>query len=284
MVAPPTRVMPPSSPGGNDNPQVDEPPPDNELLQKGRTRAVTRAYRQTATTARPPNLEPFNQPSPALASCDARQLSQPSKYDEAMRSRYYANWSHAMEGGLSGLEEAWTFEDAYQQKGGNVVSAKWVYTCKSDETGKVVKAKSRLVARAFSQHPGVDYEIVVSTTAVPCMRLMAAIPCGLQLDLCHFDVQQAFVQAERKESVLMRMPQGCGALSGGVVRLNRIPYGLKQASRSWHYHLVVRLKSPCFEQSLADACGFRLIEAGSVDVIPVVHVDDIFCCTPKGKM
>ena len=114
-----------------------------------------------------------------------------------------------------------------------MVSAKWVYTWKSDENGKVVKAKARLVARGFSQRPGVDYhETFAPTPASPCIRLMAAIACELQLGLCHFDVQQAFVQAELKQVVPMRMPQGCGALSKRVVRLNRSLYGLKQASRS----------------------------------------------------
>ena len=165
-----------------------------------------------------------------------------------------------------------------------MVSAKWVFTWKSDENGKVVKAKARLVARGFSQRPGVDYnETFAPTPAAPCIRLMAAIACELQMDLCHFDVQQAFVQAELKETVLMRMPQGCGALSGRVLRLNRSLYGLKQASRSWHNHLVTRLKGLGFEQSLADACVFRLIEAGSVAVIAVVHVDDIFAVGRKER-
>ena len=85
-----------------------------------------------------------------------------------------------------------------------------------------MKAKARLVGRGFSQRPGVDYhETFALTPATPCIRLMAAIACELQLDLCHFDVQQAFVQAELKEVVLMRMPQGCGALSGKAFRLNR---------------------------------------------------------------
>ena len=69
------------------------------------------------------------------------------------------------------------------------------------------------------------------------------------------------------------MPQSCRALSGRVVRLNRSRYDLKQESRSWHSLLVVGLKSLGFEQSLADACVFRSIEAGSVAVIAVVHVD-----------
>ena len=44
------------------------------------------------------------------------------------------------------------------------------------------------------------------------------------------------------------------------MRLNRSLYGLKHASRSWHRHLVTRLKSLSFEQSLAGPCAFRLIE------------------------
>ena len=111
-----------------------------------------------------------------------------------------------------------------------MVSAKRVYTWKSNGNGKVVKAKARLVPRGFSQRPGVDYHDTFSPTPVtPCIGLMAAIACELQLDLCHFDVQQTFVQAELKEVVLMRMPQGCGALSGEIVRLSRSLYGLKQA-------------------------------------------------------
>ena len=125
-----------------------------------------------------------------------------------------------------------------------MVSAKWMFTWKADEHGKIVKAKARLVARGFSQRPGVDCnEIFAPTPAAACIRMMAAIACEIQLDLCHFDVQQAFVQAELQELVLMRMPLGCGYLSGEVMRLNSSLYGLKEASRSSRRHLVTRLKS-----------------------------------------
>ena len=112
---------------------------------------------------------------------------------------------------------------------------------------------------------------------------MAAMACEMQLDFGYFDVQQDFVQAELKEVVLVWMPQGCGAMTGRVVRLTRSLHALKQASRSWHSYLVTRLKSLGFEWSLADACVFRLIEAGSVPVTAVVHVDDIFAVRGKER-
>ena len=137
---------------------------------------------------------------------------------------------------LSGLQGAETWYRPSGSSRGSQVKP----VGQSDETGKVAKAKARLVAEGFRQCPGMDYnETVAPTLAAFCIRLMAAIVCELHVHLCHFDVQQAFVQAELKEVVLMRMPRGCGALSGKVVRLNRSIYGLKQASRSWRKHLLI---------------------------------------------
>ena len=58
------------------------------------------------------------------------------------------------------------------------------------------------------------------------------------------------------KDVFLRLPQGSGNMSGQVVRLNRSIYGLKQASRSWHSHLLTRMKTLGFEQCAADACVF----------------------------
>ena len=129
-----------------------------------------------------------------------------------------------------------------------MIDAKWVYTWKVDEHGWVVKAKSRLVARDFKQREGVDFgEIFAPTVSSSCVRLLSAIACECDLDLCHFDVDQAFVQSDL-EDVFLRLPKGCGDLSGKVVRLNKSLYGLKQASRTWHAHLTTCLKRLGFEQ------------------------------------
>ena len=115
------------------------------------------------------------------------------------------------------------------------------------------------------------------------MRLLSAIACELDVDVCHFSVEQAFVQSKLDEDIFLRLPKGCGSLSGKIVRLNKSLYGLKQAFRSWHAHLTSCLKTLGFQQCLADACVFRLVEEGRVAIIAVEHVDDIFAVGLKGR-
>ena len=100
-----------------------------------------------------------------------------------------------------------------------------------------------LVARGFRQCEGID----ASETFAPivssfCMFFFSAIACERDLDLCHFDIDQAFVQSDLKEGVFLRLSKGCGDPSGKVVRLDKRLYGLKQASRTWHAHLTTCLK------------------------------------------
>ena len=93
-----------------------------------------------------------------------------------------------------------------------------MFSLKKDELGHIVKFKARLGPRGFTQREGIDFsEIFAPTVSGSCVRLLTAIACILDLGLCHFDVQQAFVQFSLKEDVFMRMPQGCGNLSGKVV-------------------------------------------------------------------
>ena len=80
--------------------------------------------------------------------------------------------------------------------------AKWVYTWKTDEFGRVVRVKARLVARDFAQCDGVDlFETFSPCSSVTSIRLLAALACELGLGLCHFDAEQAFVRSELNEVV-----------------------------------------------------------------------------------
>ena len=119
-------------------------------------------------------------------------------------------------------------------------------------------------------------ELYAPTVDVSSVRLLAALACELGLGLFHLDIDQAFVRAELDDEVYMRMPDGCGELSGKIVKLNKSLYGLRQASRQWFALLKRCLLSLGLEQCLADPCVFGLIEKGQVALLLVLHVDDIF--------
>ena len=84
----------------------------------------------------------------------------------------------------------------------------------------MVKAKSRLVVRGFKQREGVDFsETFAPTVSSSCVRLLSAIACECDFDLCHFDEDQAFVQSDLEEDVFLRLPKRCGDLLSLMPRL-----------------------------------------------------------------
>ena len=109
-----------------------------------------------------------------------------------------------------------------------MISAKWVYSWKVNELGRVVRAMARLVGRGFAQREGIDFfETFSPCPSVASIRLLVAIACEFGWDLCHFDAEQAFVQSKLDELVFIRLPPVCGEISGKVVKLGRSLYGLR---------------------------------------------------------
>ena len=89
------------------------------------------------------------------------------------------------------------------------------------------------MARGFKQREGIDFgETFAPTVSSSCVRLLSEIACECDLNLCHFDGDQTFVQSRLDENVFLRLPRGSRKMSGKVVRLNKRLYGLKQASRT----------------------------------------------------
>ena len=93
--------------------------------------------------------------------------------------------------------------------------------------GWPTKTKARLVARGDEKRANIDFgELFAPTVAVSSVRLLTAMACELDPDLCRFDVEQAFVQSDIEENVFMRLPRGFGRLAGKIVRHNNSLYGL----------------------------------------------------------
>ena len=57
--------------------------------------------------------------------------------------------------------------------------------------------------------------------------------------VCHFDVDQAFVQSKLDKDVFLRLPKGYDSLSGTIVRLNKSLYGFNQAFCGHGRHVML---------------------------------------------
>ena len=90
-----------------------------------------------------------------------------------------------------------------------------MYSWKINEFGDVLRPKARLVARGFGQKEGVDFfETYSPCPSVTSIRLLAAVACELDWDFVHLHAEQAFVQSTLSEDIFIRLPRGCGPLSG----------------------------------------------------------------------
>ena len=129
-------------------------------------------------------------------------------------------------------------------KGWKDVGSRWVHTYKGDGHGNRLKTKSRVVAKGFTQVQDVDqHETTSPMPASAPVKMIAVIANEKGLPVFYLEVSQAFVQAPLEEEIYMRLPPGCGELSGKAVKVLKCQYGLKQAGRTEEQHADVLTKS-----------------------------------------
>jgi hypothetical protein len=137
--------------------------------------------------------------------------------------------------------------------------------------------KSRLVAGAHKQWPGVDFN---ETFALVClyrtMRMMLAMAAHADLVHRQFDIKTAFLHGYLKEEVYVRPPRNWEHLADGpgrALRLYRALYGLRQAPRAWNERLTSELTSRGLMQSDADP-GLWILKSVDGVVLTMFNVDD----------
>ena len=257
---PPSTLTPvPSTP--EHQPVTEEPPPR-------RTRATRVARPAAASTSEPrrsgrtpvPNPRYFNEDN---AAQQGRRLGyaellaaafmgrDPAMYAEVMSSPEAEDWKEACQYEIDALAKNETWDLVDLPPGRKAVKSKWVFKLKSDG-----RFHARLVAKGFTQIPGLDFDETFSPVArFESLRLLLALAALEDWHIHQMDVKSAFLNGELEEEIFMEQPKGfvVAGQEARVCRLKKAIYGLKQASCAWNLQFHGVLLGLGFTRTFADA-------------------------------
>ena len=210
-----------------------------------------------------------------LAAENTHINNEPASVNEARRRPDWLKWKDAMQEELDSLERHGTYEQVeHLPPGRKAVGCKWVFKLKLNPDNSIARYKARLVAKGYSQVPGQDYMETTSPVArLASYRALLSLAAKLDLEAHHLDIETAFLNGSLDEEIYMKTPDGFTE-KGGMWKLLKSLYGLKQASYVWNKLLDSTLKKLGFNRCDKDTCVY-LCKSGDTFTILAVHVDDM---------
>ncbi|KAK8918587.1 hypothetical protein KSP39_PZI021501 [Platanthera zijinensis] len=187
----------------------------------------------------------------------------------------HLGWRVAMEEEMTALWSNQTW-DLVLPSGQSCVSCKWVFAIKHAPDGTVDMLKARLVARAFTQQPGLDYDETFSPVAkLNSVRVLISLVIHRHWPLHQLDIKNAFLNDDLQETVYMNQPPGFETMGESrVCYLRKSIYGLKQSPKAWFDKFSKAVREVGFKSSSTDFSLFTRHQPTGI-VILLVYVDDI---------
>src|SRR5579859_3563479 len=198
---------------------------------------------------------------------------EPITYQQAINHPYHGKeWEIAAQEEYDSLMKNETWEVVPGHTNSNVITSRWVFRHKKDQTGKIVRFKAWIVAPGLSQIYGVDYlETYAPVAKLVSIRVLFAIVASLDLEIHQMDVVSAFLASKVEEKIYREFPDG---FKNGdkVGLLGKSIYGLKQSARYFNRRFHDHLLRLGLVKTIADPCVYVNVNTG---IIIAIWVDDI---------
>ncbi|KAG8490975.1 hypothetical protein CXB51_014094 [Gossypium anomalum] len=214
---------------------------------------------------------------------------EPSNYSKAVSCEDSKKWMFAMQEEMESLHKNRTWDLVKLPKGKKVIHCKWVFK-KKEGTLEVEEPryKAWLVAKGYSQIPGVDFTDVFSPVVKhSSIQALLGIVAMHDLELEQLDVKTAFLHGELEEDIYMQQPEGfiVSEKEDYVFLLRKSLYGLKQSPRQWYKRFDSFMTSHDFKRSSLDSCVYFKKNSDGSFVYLLLYVDDILIAAKdKGEI
>ncbi|KAK9056455.1 hypothetical protein SSX86_023816 [Deinandra increscens subsp. villosa] len=195
-------------------------------------------------------------------SCFLSQV-EPSNVDKALED---ASWVEAMQEELQQFTKlgVWHLVDL-PKNSKEPCGTKWVFKCKKDDRGVIVRNKARLVVQGFSKIEGINFnEVYAPVSRIEAIRIFLAFAAHHGFKVYQMNVKSAFLNGKIREEVYVKQPPGFydSEFPDKVYKLEKALYGLHQAPRACtkdslckEFERVMQTK---FEMSSMGEMGFFL--------------------------
>jgi histone deacetylase 1/2 len=134
---------------------------------------------------------------------------EPTDYQDAITREDVSLWREKMDEEIQALttKETWTL--APLPPGRKAIKCKFVYKFKPGYEGVADRSAVRLVAKGYSQAPGIDYsETFAPVVKKETFRLAVVLAVNQKLQISSLDVWVAFLNGDIQEDIYMDQPQG----------------------------------------------------------------------------
>jgi hypothetical protein len=142
-------------------------------------------------------IQPSNEVANQVSYNCYLEQTEHKKIDEALQDE---SWVSAMHDELHQFtrNDVWTLVP--RPANHNIIGTKWIFKNKSDEHGRVVRNKARLVAQGYTQIEGIDFDETFALVArLESIRILLSIACHLGFKLYQMDVKSTFLNGILQE-------------------------------------------------------------------------------------